>query len=67
LKYSSDDDLDHEDATMEKNDETDAPVKRKVGRPPKDKALVAAKKAQLEAIKREAKLERRREFTKLLD
>jgi len=52
---------------MEKNDETDAPVKRKVGRPPKDKALVAAKKAQLEAIKREAKLERRREFTKLLD
>jgi hypothetical protein len=41
-------------------------VKRKVGRPKKDRALVLAKKAALEAMKREAKLERRREFTKLL-
>jgi hypothetical protein len=38
-----------------------------VGRPPKDKALVAAKKAALEAMKKEAKLQRRREFTKLLE
>ena len=42
-------------------------MKRKVGRPPKDKALVAAKKAALEAAKREAKLQKKREFTKILE